>query len=57
MATYTSILAWKNPWAEEPGELYSPMRHKESDKTEATEPAWTDILQNILVYYNILRQS
>ena len=52
MATYTSIFAWKNPWAEEPDE-----RHKESDKTEAIECAWTDILQNILVYSNIQRQS
>ena len=52
MATYTSIFAWKNPWAEEPDE-----RHKESDKTEAIERAWTDILQNILVYSNIQRQS
>ena len=24
MATYSSILAWKIPWTEEPGGLYSP---------------------------------
>ena len=30
MATYCSILAWKIPWTEEPGELQS----KESDMTE-----------------------
>ena len=24
MATHSSILAWKIPWTEEPGELYSP---------------------------------
>ena len=35
MATQSSILAWKNPWTEEPGGLQS-MGHKESDMTEAT---------------------
>ena len=35
MATHSSILAWKIPWAEEPGSLQS-MGHKESDMTEAT---------------------
>ena len=34
MATLSSILAWRIPWAEEPGELYSLWGHKESDKTE-----------------------
>ena len=24
MAIYSSILAWRIPWTEEPGELYSP---------------------------------
>ena len=33
MATYSSILAWRIPWTEEPGGLQS-MGHKESDKTE-----------------------
>ena len=23
MATYSSILAWRNPWTEEPGKLHS----------------------------------
>ena len=32
MATYSSILAWKIPWTEEPG--YSPWGHKESETTE-----------------------
>ena len=35
MATHSSILAWRNPWTEEPGGL-SPWGHKESDTTEAT---------------------
>ena len=30
MATHTSLLAWRIPWAEEPG-WYSPWDHKESD--------------------------
>ena len=29
-------LAWRTPWTEEPGELYSPWGCKESDVTEAT---------------------
>ena len=28
MATYSSILAWKISWTEEPGMLYSPWGHK-----------------------------
>ena len=34
MATHSSILAWRIPWTEEPGELYSPWSRKESDTTE-----------------------
>ena len=34
-ATHSSILAWRIPWAEEPGG-YSPWGCKESDTTEAT---------------------
>ena len=34
MATHSSILAWRIPWAEEPGSLYSPWDHEESDTTE-----------------------
>ena len=33
-ATYSSILAWKIPWTEEPGGLQSIWGHKESDMTE-----------------------
>ena len=28
MATHSSILAWKIPWTEEPGGLYSSQSHK-----------------------------
>ena len=34
MATHSRILAWKIPWMEEPGRLYSPWSCKESDTTE-----------------------
>ena len=33
MATHSSILAWRIPWTEKPGEL-SPWGHKESDMIE-----------------------
>ena len=36
MANHCSILAWKIAWTEEPGTLYSPRGHKESDTTEHT---------------------
>ena len=32
-ATHSSVLAWKIPRTEEPGRLYSPWGHKESDVT------------------------
>ena len=34
MATHFSILAWRIPWTEEPGELQSLGSHTESDTTE-----------------------
>ena len=34
MATHSSTLAWKIPWTEELGKLYSPWGRKESDTTE-----------------------
>ena len=33
MATHSSILAWRIPWTEEPGGLYSSWIHKELDRT------------------------
>ena len=36
MAVHSSILAWRIPWTEEPGGLYSPWGRKESHATEAT---------------------
>ena len=37
MATHSSSLAWRIPWTEEPGRLYSPQGHKKSDRTKATQ--------------------
>ena len=37
MATHSSTFAWRIPWTEEPGRLYSPWGCKESDMAEATE--------------------
>ena len=37
MATHSSILAWKIPWTEELGRLYSPWDNKESDMTESAK--------------------
>ena len=34
MVSHSSILAWKIPWTEEPGRLYSPWGLKELDVTE-----------------------
>ena len=34
MGTYSSILAWRTPWTEEPGGGYSPWGCKELDTTE-----------------------
>ena len=34
MATHSSILAWRIPWTEKSGGLYSPWGRKESDMTE-----------------------
>ena len=33
-ATHCSILAWRIPWTEKPGRLYSPWGCKEQDTTE-----------------------
>ena len=44
MATHSSILAWRIPWAEEPGG-YSPWDHKELNTAEATEHAHSHALK------------
>ena len=34
METHSRILAWKTPWTDKAGRLYSPCGRKESDMTE-----------------------
>ena len=54
MATHSSILAWKIPWTEEPGRLYSPWGHKELDTTkQLTHTANTTF---VVVSYDISRK-
>ena len=48
MATHSSILAWRIPWTEELGELYSPRGLKESNKTERLTRSFT-FLQSVPV--------
>ena len=43
MATHSSILAWRIPWTEEPGGLYSLQGCKESDTTEVTRHAHSSV--------------
>ena len=43
MATHASILAWKIPWTEKPGGLYSPWGHKGSNLTEHTQVSQVNI--------------
>ena len=58
MATHSNILAWKITWTEKPSLVdYGPWGHKESDKTEAPEHAYTQVtittvkIQDINIYY------
>ena len=44
MATHSSILAWRIPWTEEPGGLYSPWGRKELDTTEVTVETVSDFI-------------
>ena len=37
MATHSGILAWKIPWTEDPGELYSPWDFRESKQDWETD--------------------
>ena len=43
MATHSSTLAWRTPWAEEPGGVQS-MRSQKVDTTDAPEHARTPCL-------------
>ena len=51
MATYSSILAWRVPWTEEPGGLQS-MGTRELDTTESTEHECTHgALEKVLCFF------
>ena len=51
----SSILAWRIPWTEEPGELYSPGSHKELDTSEQlnnysnTPGGWYESVSSLVV--------
>ena len=45
MATHSNILAWRVPWTEEPGGLYSPWGHKELDMTEPLGATQTPVVE------------
>ena len=53
MAIYSSILAWRILWTEDPGGL-QPQGHKELDTIEAAEHAPTHPLDNFLEYFGVL---
>ena len=48
MATHFRILAWRIPWTEEPGGLYSPWDRRGSDTTEVAEHTRAGILLSSL---------
>ena len=50
MATHSSILAWRIPWTEESGGLYSPWVCKELDMTVCSTNTCTHIDLNQLFY-------
>ena len=50
MATHSSVLSWRIPWTEEPGGLYSPWGHKESNTTEWLTHTYTYL---IFVHFDV----
>ena len=51
MATHSSILAWRIPWTEESGGVFSSWSHKNSDTTEQL-----NTYTNTMIQYNIIQQ-
>ena len=47
MATHSTILAWRIPWTEEPGGLYSPWGRKELDMTEQLSTAQSSTVSSL----------
>ena len=52
MATYSSILAWRIPWREEPGGFYSSWGCKESDMTETLTLVVAKVEAEIIIWWN-----
>ena len=47
MSTHSTILAWKIPWTEDPGELYSPWDFRESNTTERLTTTTTNPMRSL----------
>ena len=54
MATHSSILAWRIPWTEKPGGLYSSWSHKELDLTEWLSRPLADLLFLLKLFFPYL---
>ena len=54
MAMYSSILAWKFSWIEEPGELYSPLGRKELDDLACTQICNCTVLPSFIHFLTLL---
>ena len=56
MATHSSILAWKIPWAEEPGGLQSvgPQRVGYSEHTSPANDAVTEVVEHLFMCLSII---
>ena len=52
MAIHSSILAWEIPWTEEPGGLYSPWGHKESDMTERLHSHFSNLEKHFFFFFH-----
>ena len=57
MVTHSSILAWRIPWTEEPGALYSPRCRKDLDMTERQTNTGNLLFPYSRYYLQMLRLS
>ena len=53
MATHSSILAWRIPWTQEPGWLYSPWDHEEQDTTQRQRVTYLVCVQSPAIKHHI----
>ena len=54
MSTHSSTLAWRIPWTEEPGRLYSSWGHNESDTIESLTLSFFYPRQSGYLFFNRL---